>query len=270
MPEHKKPTDYVSGLFRVEATLQPRPRRRLSLEESTASCGEDADADNKKWVFRIGPRLIKAYLWASSSTISISSVRCLHPATWRAKTRLLFWPGQISPRRKYRPNAIIDSFHVLVSAGLCAINQVACLEIQITSANPQIRSLQVQIREILFAWLNWPVQKTPCNFNVQTKLLFPQVPWLLFKSLWSHEVLHACALCVVAAACEIIRRRFLFFLLRGDKIHVFIVCVASSRRRPFYWPLISIKNRSIDNIIDKIDKLFHCKLNIRIIYFEEC
>lgn len=47
-PEHKKPTDYVSGLFRVEATLQPRPRRRLSLEESTTSCGEDADADDKK------------------------------------------------------------------------------------------------------------------------------------------------------------------------------------------------------------------------------
>ncbi|XP_032666579.1 uncharacterized protein LOC116842044 isoform X3 [Odontomachus brunneus] len=47
-PEHKKPTDYVSGLFRVEATLQPRPRRRLSLEESTASCGEDADPDDKK------------------------------------------------------------------------------------------------------------------------------------------------------------------------------------------------------------------------------
>lgn len=48
-PEHKKATDYISGLFRVEATLQPRPRRRLSLEESTTSCGEDAD--DKKWVF---------------------------------------------------------------------------------------------------------------------------------------------------------------------------------------------------------------------------
>lgn len=47
-PEHKKPTDYVSGLFRVEATLQPRPRRRLSLEESTAACSDDADADEKK------------------------------------------------------------------------------------------------------------------------------------------------------------------------------------------------------------------------------
>lgn len=47
-PEHKKPTDYVSGLFRVEATLQPRTRRRLSLEESTASCSEDADVDDKK------------------------------------------------------------------------------------------------------------------------------------------------------------------------------------------------------------------------------
>ncbi|XP_036151050.1 myb-like protein A isoform X2 [Monomorium pharaonis] len=47
-PEHKKPTDYVSGLFRVEATLQPRTRRRLSLEESTASCGEDVDVDDKK------------------------------------------------------------------------------------------------------------------------------------------------------------------------------------------------------------------------------
>jgi len=47
-PEHKKPTDYVSGLFRVEATLQPRIRRRLSLEESTASCSEDADVDDKK------------------------------------------------------------------------------------------------------------------------------------------------------------------------------------------------------------------------------
>jgi len=44
-PEHKKPTDYVSGLFRVEATLQPRARRRLSLEESTAACNEETDAD---------------------------------------------------------------------------------------------------------------------------------------------------------------------------------------------------------------------------------
>nr|XP_012230562.1 PREDICTED: uncharacterized protein LOC105676893 isoform X4 [Linepithema humile] len=47
-PEHKKATDYISGLFRVEATLQPRPKRRLSLEESTTSCGEDADTDDKK------------------------------------------------------------------------------------------------------------------------------------------------------------------------------------------------------------------------------
>ncbi|XP_018393730.1 PREDICTED: uncharacterized protein LOC108772657 [Cyphomyrmex costatus] len=47
-PEHKKPTDYVSGLFRAEATLQPRTRRRLSLEESTASCSDDADVDDKK------------------------------------------------------------------------------------------------------------------------------------------------------------------------------------------------------------------------------
>ncbi|XP_070512982.1 protein Shroom isoform X1 [Cardiocondyla obscurior] len=47
-PEHKKPTDYVSGLFRVEATLQPRTRRRLSLEESMASCSEDVDVNDKK------------------------------------------------------------------------------------------------------------------------------------------------------------------------------------------------------------------------------
>lgn len=48
VPEHKKPTDYVSGLFRVEATLQPRPRRRLSLEESTTSPAESASDDDKK------------------------------------------------------------------------------------------------------------------------------------------------------------------------------------------------------------------------------
>ncbi|XP_025268223.1 protein Shroom isoform X2 [Camponotus floridanus] len=46
-PEHKKPTDYVSGLFRVETTLQPRSKRRLSLEESTPFCNEDADVDKK-------------------------------------------------------------------------------------------------------------------------------------------------------------------------------------------------------------------------------
>ncbi|XP_048515517.1 protein Shroom isoform X2 [Athalia rosae] len=35
VPEHKRPTDYVTGLFRVEATLQPRPaRRRLSISRS--------------------------------------------------------------------------------------------------------------------------------------------------------------------------------------------------------------------------------------------
>lgn len=48
VPEHKKPTDYVSGLFRVEATLQSRPRQRLSLEESMASCVVNADDDEKK------------------------------------------------------------------------------------------------------------------------------------------------------------------------------------------------------------------------------
>ncbi|XP_054012823.1 serine/arginine repetitive matrix protein 2-like [Hylaeus anthracinus] len=47
-PEHKKPTDYVSGLFRVEATLLPRPRRRLSLEEPTTPCSENGSDDEKK------------------------------------------------------------------------------------------------------------------------------------------------------------------------------------------------------------------------------
>lgn len=46
-PEHKKPTDYVTGLFRVEATLQPRPRRRLSLEEPTTPCSENGDEEKK-------------------------------------------------------------------------------------------------------------------------------------------------------------------------------------------------------------------------------
>ncbi|XP_043485248.1 protein Shroom [Leptopilina heterotoma] len=39
--ELKKSTDYVSGLFRVEATLQPRSRRRLSLEESTSDVDKE-------------------------------------------------------------------------------------------------------------------------------------------------------------------------------------------------------------------------------------
>ncbi|XP_012146204.1 shroom isoform X3 [Megachile rotundata] len=47
-PEHKKPTDYVSGLFRLEATLQPRPRRRLSLEEPTTPCSENGSDEEKK------------------------------------------------------------------------------------------------------------------------------------------------------------------------------------------------------------------------------
>ncbi|KZC04893.1 Protein Shroom [Dufourea novaeangliae] len=47
-PEHKKPTDYVSGLFRVEATLQPRPRRRLSLDEPSTPCSENGADDEKK------------------------------------------------------------------------------------------------------------------------------------------------------------------------------------------------------------------------------
>ncbi|XP_076761621.1 shroom isoform X1 [Xylocopa sonorina] len=46
-PEHKKPADYVSGLFRVEATLQPRPRRRLSLEEPATPCSENEDEEKK-------------------------------------------------------------------------------------------------------------------------------------------------------------------------------------------------------------------------------
>lgn len=46
-PEHKKPTDYVTGLFRMEATLQPRPRRRLSLEEPTTPCSDSGDDEKK-------------------------------------------------------------------------------------------------------------------------------------------------------------------------------------------------------------------------------
>ncbi|XP_043286569.1 protein Shroom [Venturia canescens] len=48
-PEHKKPTDYVSGLFRVEATLQPRPRRPPSLDDlnSTSSAETETEDDAK-------------------------------------------------------------------------------------------------------------------------------------------------------------------------------------------------------------------------------
>lgn len=46
-PEHKKPTDYVTGLFRVEATLHPRPKRRSSLEEPTTPCSENGDEEKK-------------------------------------------------------------------------------------------------------------------------------------------------------------------------------------------------------------------------------
>lgn len=43
VPEHKRPTDYVTGLFRVEATLQPRSRRHLSLslEETPANAASN-------------------------------------------------------------------------------------------------------------------------------------------------------------------------------------------------------------------------------------
>ncbi|XP_051175385.1 protein Shroom isoform X2 [Leptopilina boulardi] len=47
VPELKKSTDYVSGLFRVEATLQPRPRRRLSLEEPTSGVDKETGDESK-------------------------------------------------------------------------------------------------------------------------------------------------------------------------------------------------------------------------------
>ncbi|XP_012279440.1 protein Shroom [Orussus abietinus] len=47
-PEHKKPTDYVSGLFRVEATLHPRPRQRLSLEGTSPTSFENEEEEDKR------------------------------------------------------------------------------------------------------------------------------------------------------------------------------------------------------------------------------
>lgn len=47
MPEHKKPTDYVTGLFRVEATLQPRFRRPLSSDDAISSSPETESEDDK-------------------------------------------------------------------------------------------------------------------------------------------------------------------------------------------------------------------------------
>ena len=49
VPEHKKSTDYVSDLFRVETALQPRPRPRLSIEEPTL-LEDNEPEDAKKWV----------------------------------------------------------------------------------------------------------------------------------------------------------------------------------------------------------------------------
>ena len=48
MPEHKKSTDYVVDLFRVEAVLQPRPRPRLLIEESTLLDGLDNESEDDK------------------------------------------------------------------------------------------------------------------------------------------------------------------------------------------------------------------------------
>ncbi|XP_024944038.1 serine/arginine repetitive matrix protein 2 isoform X2 [Cephus cinctus] len=48
VPEHRRPTDYVSGLFRVEATIQPRPTTRLSLDDSSISITESSMEEEKK------------------------------------------------------------------------------------------------------------------------------------------------------------------------------------------------------------------------------
>lgn len=40
-PEHKKPRDYVTGLFRVEATLQSRFQRPASTNSSLDNDTED-------------------------------------------------------------------------------------------------------------------------------------------------------------------------------------------------------------------------------------
>ena len=45
-PEHKKSTDYVVDLFRVESGVQTRTRPRLSLEES-ANIEDHSNAESE-------------------------------------------------------------------------------------------------------------------------------------------------------------------------------------------------------------------------------
>lgn len=86
--------------------------------------------------------LIKAYLWGSSRRADITRVVFIRLHR-QGSARLLLRARQIR-QHKYRPNAIIDSFHVLASIGLRAINQLECFGIR-------RRSLQVQIRDSLYS-----------------------------------------------------------------------------------------------------------------------
>ncbi|XP_034937884.1 uncharacterized protein Shrm [Chelonus insularis] len=74
-PEHKKPTDYVSGLFRVETTLQPRLRRPISTENTSLSPSspEDDTEENKKKIEMPSTQLISSSNVDSNNPLSPTS-----------------------------------------------------------------------------------------------------------------------------------------------------------------------------------------------------
>ncbi|OXU25678.1 hypothetical protein TSAR_006866 [Trichomalopsis sarcophagae] len=74
IPEHKKSTDYVVDLFRVEAALHPRPRPRLTInEESTSIDAADNESEDDKKIDSIPSTPVTPSAPDSSSSSSSSS-----------------------------------------------------------------------------------------------------------------------------------------------------------------------------------------------------
>ncbi|XP_008208251.1 protein Shroom [Nasonia vitripennis] len=92
IPEHKKSTDYVVDLFRVEAALHPRPRPRLTInEESTSIDAADNESEEDKKIDSIPstPVTPSAPDSSSSSSSSPLSASSVYFTTSESKARFL-------------------------------------------------------------------------------------------------------------------------------------------------------------------------------------
>ncbi|XP_046608221.1 uncharacterized protein LOC124299218 [Neodiprion virginianus] len=108
VPEHKKPTDYVTGLFRVEATLQPRPRRRLSLSIQDETPSSPTATTNR-------PEDIK--IETPSSTISTPELSTPDPTSPLSPTSAYFTTSEGKARFLTRYSRDVTEESITTSVG---------------------------------------------------------------------------------------------------------------------------------------------------------